>query len=114
MRIGIESSAGGRIPREHVTKRMSRALSRLPIGPVAAHVRFYDTKGTRGGADFGCTVLVQVPRQPSIRVEQVATTPRLAFDRSYERIVRQLERSRERWERDRRYPKKYYVGKRLL
>ena len=111
--IHIEGEIGRRIPRAHVTARLSQALSRLPVHPVAARVRFSDVNGPKGGNDIRCAVLVEMPRRPAIRVERQATTPRLAFDASYERLVRQLERSRERWQNERRHPKKYYVASRL-
>jgi ribosome-associated translation inhibitor RaiA len=113
MDIQIAGNVKRRIPRGHVTNRMSRALSRLPLHPVAAHITFSDVNGPRGGLDIRCAVLVELPRQPSIRVERVAKTPRLAFDATYDRVVRQLERCRERWQDDRRHPKKYYLAKRL-
>ncbi len=114
MKIRIEGDVGRRIPRGYVTTRMSRVLDRLPLAPVTAHVTFSDVNGPKGGADIRCAVLVELPHQPAIRVERAATTPRLAFDQSYDRVVRQLERSRDRWQESRRRPKKYYVAKRLL
>jgi len=111
--IHIEGAIGRPIPRGHVTTRLSQALSRLPVHPVAAHVRFSDVNGPKGGIDIRCTLLVELPRRPAIRVEREATTPRLAFDASYERLVRLLERSRERWQDERRHPKKYYAASRL-
>ena len=112
--IYIEGDIGPRIPRGHVTTRLSRALSRLPVQPVGARVRFSDVNGPKGGDDIRCTVLVELPRRPAIRVEHQAATPRLAFDASYDRLVRLLERSRERWQNERRHPKKYYAASRLL
>jgi putative sigma-54 modulation protein len=112
--IRIEGNVGHPIPRSHITTRLSRALGRLPLAPVTAHVTFSDVNGPKGGEDIRCAVLVEVPHQPAIRVERVAASPRVAFDESCDRIIRQLERSRERWQDGRRHPKKYYVAKRLL
>ena len=114
MEIQIEGRVARPIPRGHVTTRLGRALSRLPVEPVTAHVTFADVNGPKGGNDVRCAVLVELPRQPSIRVECLAPTPRLAFDASYDRVVRQLERYRERWQDSRRRPRKYYAAKRLL
>ena len=111
--IHIEGEIGRLIPRGHVTARLTQALGRLPVHPVAAHVRFSDVNGPKGGNDIRCALLVELPRRPAIRVEREATTPRLAFDASYERLVRQLERSRERWQDERRHPKKYYAASRM-
>ena len=113
MEIRIEGNVGRRIPRAYVTTRMSRVLDRLPLTPVTAHVTFSDVNGPKGGDDIRCAVLVELPHQPAIRVERAATTPSLAFDLCYDRVVRQLERSRERWQESRRHPKKYYVAKLL-
>jgi len=114
MEIRIEGSVTPAIPRAHVTTRMRQVLRRLPVHPVTAHVTFTDVNGPKGGNDIRCAVLVEVPRQPSIRVERRAPTPRLAFDASYDRLVRQLERYRERWQDSRRRPKKYFAARRLL
>jgi len=111
--IRIEGTVGGRIPRAYVIERLSRVLDRLPLAPVTAHVTFSDVNGPKGGVDIRCAVLVELPHQPALRVERAAPTPRLAFDQSYSRIVRQLQRSRERWQESRRHPKKYYVAKLL-
>ncbi len=111
--IHIEGEIGRLIPRGHVAMRLSRALRRLPVHPVAAHVRFSDVNGPKGGNDIRCVLLVVLPRRPAIRIEREATTARLAFDASYERMIRQLERSRERWQDERRHPKKYYAASRL-
>jgi ribosome-associated translation inhibitor RaiA len=114
MEIHIEKDVDRPIPRGHVTTRMRQVLSRLPLHPVTAHVTFADVNGPKGGNDIRCAVRVELPRQPPIYVERVAPTPRLAFDASYDRMVRQLERYRERWQESRRHPKKYYVAKHLL
>jgi ribosome-associated translation inhibitor RaiA len=113
MQIQIEGNLGRPIPRAHVTARLRRALSRVPVQPVTAHVRFADVNGPKGGNDIRCVVLVELPGQPAIRVERLASTPRLAFDTSYDRVVRQLERCRDRWQDSQRHPKKYYAAKRL-
>jgi putative sigma-54 modulation protein len=113
MEIHIEGNVDRPIPSGHVRTRMRRVLSRLPVQPVTAHVTFADVNGPKGGNDIRCAVLVALPRQPSIRVERLAPTPRLAFDASYDRVARQLERCRERWQDSRRRPRKYYAARRL-
>ncbi len=76
--------------------RLSRALARLPVDPVAARVRFTDTTGPKGGPDIRCAVFMELPHRPCVLAERVALTPRLAFDLSYDCLVRQLERHRVR------------------
>ena len=112
--IHIEGSPGRAMPREHVATRLRRLLGRLPMQPVTAHVTFSDVNGPKGGNDICCTVLVELPHRPSIRVARRGPTPRLAFDVSYDRVVRQLERYRERWQDSQRRPKKYFAARRLL
>jgi ribosome-associated translation inhibitor RaiA len=114
MKIQIQGNVGGRIPHVYVMTRMSRVLARVPLDPLTAHITFSDVNGPKGGNDIRCAVLVDLPHQTSIRVERLAPTPRLAFDASYDRVARQLERHRERWQDSRRHPKKYFAARRLL
>ena len=114
MEIQIEGALERPIPRGHVTTRMRQVLGRLPVHPVKARVTFSDVNGPKGGNDVRCAVQVELPHQAPIHVKRVALTPRLAFDASYDRVVRQLEGYRERLQDSRRRPKKYYAAKRLL
>jgi hypothetical protein len=111
--IRIEDKAAGRIPRLHVMSRMKQLLKRLPVRPLSARVTFSDVNGPKGGVDIRCGILVSLPGEPAIRVERLATTPRLAFDRTFDRVQRQVERPRRRWLESQRRPKKYYAAKRL-
>ena len=113
LQVRIEGNSGRQVPRRHVTRRMEHVLSRVPLAPAIAHVTFSDVNGPQGGADVRCAVLVKLPHHVAIRCERVASAARLAFDETCDRIVRQLERSRERWLDSRRRPKKYYLAKRL-
>jgi ribosome-associated translation inhibitor RaiA len=112
--IAIAGNIDRPIPHEHVATCMRRVFDRLPLPPVTVQVTFHDVNGPKGGDDIRCAVLVQLPRRPSIRVERAGRTPRLAFDATYDRIVRQLEDDRERRRDNRRHTKKYFVAKRLL
>jgi ribosome-associated translation inhibitor RaiA len=93
--------------------RMNRLLKRLPVRPLSARVTFSDVNGPKGGADKRCGILVSLPGGPAIRVERVATTARLAFDQTCDRVQRRAERPRRRWRESQRHPKKYYAAKRL-
>jgi len=112
--IHIEGSIGRSVPRAHIVTRLKEALRRLAVRPAWAHVRFSDTNGPKGGNDIRCALDVALPHQPPAHVEHDGATPRVAFDASYGRLVRQLERSRERRQDARRHPKKYYAASRLL
>ena len=61
-----------------------------------------------------CALTVRLPFRPSIRVEQSAVTPRLAFDAAFAVLERQLERYRERDRDNKRHPKKYFAARRAL
>ena len=97
-----------------ISNRVGRALKPLQVKPLAAQVTFFDDNGPKGGRAVRCALTVRVPYRPTVRVEHTAETPRLAFDASFKSLERQLERYRERDRDSRRYPKKYYVAKRLL
>ena len=114
MIIRIENETKERIPRQHVTGQMTRALRAIEGSPLTARVTFSDVNGPKGGADIRCALLVSVPGEAPMRVERVQTTARLAFDEAYARAVRQLEATSGRRRDARRKPKKYFVAKRLL
>lgn len=99
--------------REYVALRVRRLLTRVPVRPLAVRVCFSDDNGPKAGADVRCRMLVTFPSESPITVEHVATRPRLAFDRVYERIRRQLEHPRRPWRESRRHPTKYFAAKRL-
>jgi len=55
-----------------------------------------------------------VPRRRSLHVEDLALSPRLAFDNAFAGLERLALRERDTTRELRRRPKKYYVAKRLL
>jgi hypothetical protein len=114
MKIHIENETRQRIPRQHVLARVTQALSRMAADAATARVIFTDVNGPKGGRDIHCALLVSLPGRPSIRAEQAQTTPRLAFDEGYARLLRRLEQVRGRQEDASRRPKKYFAAKRLL
>ena len=113
MKFRIQGDSTRRLPRTHVTTRLGRVLERLPFESVSTTVTFSDVNGPRGGDDIRCTLAVDLPHTPPIRVEGRGPTAKLAFDVGYDRLVRRLARSRERWRDQRRYPKKYFAAKRV-
>lgn len=100
--------------RSRVAKRLTAAIEPLGVAPVSAHVTFVDENGPKGGIGMRCAVLVQLPYRPSVRVEHVAESHRLAFDGAFAALERQLERYREKDRDNRRHPKKYFVARRVL
>jgi ribosome-associated translation inhibitor RaiA len=97
-----------------VEKRLARELSRIPAGPVIARVTFTDDNGPKDGRALRCALTLGMPRRPTLRVEDVAENAWLAFDRSFLSLRRRLTEYRERRLERTRYPKKYFVAKRLL
>jgi ribosome-associated translation inhibitor RaiA len=104
---------GSEALRARVQERLGRALAPLRVRPVAAVAAFVDDNGPRGGPAIRCALTVRLPFRPTVRVEHVADTARLAFDGALPVLERALERYRELDRERRRRPKKYYVAKRL-
>lgn len=102
MDIRIANGTDRAIPRHYLVSRLTETLARIQVQPVTAHVSFADLNGPKGGVDIRCAVRVDLPGQPPVLAEAFATTPRLAFDESYARLVRRLERGVARWEESRR------------
>jgi hypothetical protein len=87
-------------------------LDPVKLRPLTARVTFSDDNGPKGGG-MHCALTVRLPYRPSLRVDQVATTARLAFDDGAAALERKLERYREVDRDRRRFPKKYYAAKNL-
>jgi ribosome hibernation promoting factor len=114
MTIDIRGIPGNRTLTAHVEQRMGFALARLHVEPVGAEVLFLDENGAKGGIDVRCAVTVRLPYRQPVRVEHLATAPRVAFDEAFRVLERQLERYVDRDRESRRRPKKYFVAKRML
>jgi hypothetical protein len=112
--IRIDSALEQPVPRTHVRARLAEALHRAPVRPAVARATFTDVNGPKGGLDIRCAVQVRLPGQPAIVVIRRGTTPRLAFDAAYDRVLRTVEGARERFQESRRRPRKYFAAKRLL
>lgn len=112
--IGIRGVGRDRALRARIRARLDQSLRRLGVAPVEALVAFIDDDGPKGGPSRRCALTVRLPYRPAVRVEHAATTTRLAFDGAFAGLERRLERYRERQREGPRYPKKYYVAKRLL
>jgi len=100
--------------RGRATRLMTEALAKLAVAPVKGQVAFFDDNGPKGGRAMRCALTVRLPFRPSIRVEQSAVTPRLAFDAAFAVLERQLERYRERDRDSKRHPKKYFAAGRAV
>jgi ribosome-associated translation inhibitor RaiA len=112
--IEIRGVADDPETRAHVTERVTARLARLGIREASARVSFVDENGPKGGVSIACTIMMRRPRQPVLRIEHTAETPRLAFDGAFPRFERRLERDLERQLDSRRHPKKYFLANQLL
>jgi ribosome-associated translation inhibitor RaiA len=99
---------------DRVLAQLGEVLSPIRTGKVPAKVTFEDENGPKGGPDIRCTITVRLPRRAEIVVEDLAETPRLAFDGAFESLRRQVVQRRDERRDVARRPKKYYVAKRLL
>jgi ribosome-associated translation inhibitor RaiA len=113
MSIEISGRAIGRPLRTRITALLGDVLEGVP-SPAVAQVTFFDENGPKGGLGIRCAFTVSLPRRPTIRVEHMAETPRLAFDGGFAALERRLKSVAERRRDLRRRPKKYFTAKRLL
>jgi ribosome-associated translation inhibitor RaiA len=114
MAIDIRGIPIGGALRAHVLDRVTDALARIPAKPVSALVTFFDENGPKGGRAMRCALTVRRPYRPNLRAEDLAETPRLAFDGGLAKLERELARARERDLESKRHPKKQYVARQLL
>jgi ribosome-associated translation inhibitor RaiA len=113
-RIEFRGGAAGRAIRARVTAGLARVLASLPVEPTTARVAFTDENGPKGGVAIRCALEIHLPRQTAVRVEEVATTPRLALDAGLDKLERRLRRVRQSARQAKRRPKKYYAAGRAL
>ena len=113
-RIQFRGSSAGRAIRTRVARGMAGVLAALPVGPTSARVAFTDENGPKGGNAIRFSVEIRLPRRPPIRVEDVASTPRLALAAGLAKLERRLYRVREMTRESKRRPKKYYTARRTL
>ena len=97
-----------------IERQLLGELKKIRGAPVTAQVSFFDENGPKGGRAIRCALTVSVPRRPLFRVEEVAETEWLAFDRCFGSLKRLLAADRERSLKRTRYPKKYYAATRLF
>jgi len=89
-------------------------MTRTTIEPTTARVAFTDENGPKGGVGIRCTLEVRLPRRPAVRVAEVSSTPRLAFDAGVVKLERRLRRIRQTARDVKRRPKKYHAAGRAL
>lgn len=84
--------------REHVTRRLSFALSTSDEHIQRVLVRLSDINGPRGGEDKQCHIQIVLAHQPDVVIEDIETNMYRAIDRAADRAGRTLGRrlSRQR------------------
>jgi ribosomal subunit interface protein len=78
--------------REHVTRRLTFALSRFDDRITRISVRLADVNGPRGGRDKHCRLRIRLPRWPELIVEDIDTDMYAAVSRSAARAGRHVAR----------------------
>ena len=100
--------------RARVMAAMADVLAALPRQPTSARVAFSDVNGPKGGDAIHCALEVRLPQRRTVHVEDVASTPRLAFAAGLTKLERRLRRTRETARESKRRPKKYFAARRVL
>ncbi len=114
MKIEFLGGVESRMIRSRVGERLRAIVGALPATPTSARATFTDENGPKGGKAIRCALEVRLPRRGAIHVEEVASTPRLAFDGAVIKLERQLDRVVDTTREMRRRPKKYFAARRAL
>ena len=100
--------------RRLIRKKLGALRDHLRQPPTAVRVGFTDENGPKGGPSIRCALTIDMARRRALHVEHTATTPRQAFDLAFDalerRALQEIDRTRDR----RRRPKKYFLARRLL
>lgn|SRR5574341_979624 len=114
MKVEFLGGAESRMIRARVVERLRALVSALPAEPTSARATFVDENGPKGGNAIRCALEVRLPRRAALHVEDVASTPRSAFDGAAAKLERQLDRVFDTTRELRRRPKKYFAARRAL
>jgi ribosome-associated translation inhibitor RaiA len=88
--------------RENVERRLVFALSRFSSRIERVSVSFDDTNGPRGGLDKSCTIVVQLRKLGTVRVNHVDTQIGVGLSHAVDRIRRAVARTIDRGRQQRR------------
>jgi putative sigma-54 modulation protein len=98
----------------YVEAKIERPAARCMDGPsLTLEVELSDLFGPKGGYDKQCDVILALPLGNVLRIEEVQVDLYAAIDAAGDRLVRALERYKGKKLVGGRYPKKYYVARRL-
>ena len=113
-KIEFRGSIARRAIRARVAAGLTGVLDGMPVLPTSTRVAFTDENGPKGGEAIRCALEVRLARHPAVYVEDVASTPRLAFEAGLAKLERRLRRIRETARESKRRPKKYFGARRVL
>jgi len=114
MEIEVRGVPIDRALQARVLARLTAAVAKLGQEPVTARATFFDENGPKGGVALRCALTVRIPHRPHVRVEEIADTPRTAFDGALAKLERDLEQHVDRARQAKRHPKKYYVARQMI
>ncbi|MBI3327790.1 MAG: HPF/RaiA family ribosome-associated protein [Nitrospinae bacterium] len=98
----------------YVEAKIQRPAAKYLDGPsIRLEVELSDLFGPKGGDDKLCEVIMMLPRGNMLRIEEVGSDIYTTIGAAGDRLVRSLERYKGKKLVGGRYPKKYYVAKRL-
>lgn len=110
----IEGTSRSPSLRGIVETRLEGLARRHRVKPISVRVGFVDENGPKGGVDIRCALSLDLPRRPTLHVNEFGINRRAAFDAAFDALERRMAREVEQGRERRRRPKKYYVAKRLL
>ncbi|RMF87250.1 MAG: ribosome-associated translation inhibitor RaiA [Nitrospinota bacterium] len=98
--------------RAYVEEKIQRPAAKHFDGPsVTLEVELSNLLGPKGGKDKQCEITMSLPRGQILRIEEVEEDIYTAISVAGDRLVRSLERYKEKKLFGSRYPKKYYMAK---
>lgn len=98
----------------YVVEKIERPAAKYFDAPsVTLEVELSNLYGPKGGNDKQCDVLMGLPKGTVLRIEEVSDDLYKAIDRAADRLLRALDRYKGKKLIGSRYPKKYYLAKRL-
>jgi len=99
----------------YVVEKIERPAAKyFDDASVTLEVELSDLYGPKGGNDKQCDVLMGLPKGTVLRIEEVSDDLYKAIDTAADRLLRALDRYKGKKLIGSRYPKKYYIAKRLL
>lgn len=98
----------------YVEAKIVQPATKLYDAPSAIlEVELSDLFGPRGGNDKQCEVIMTLPRGNTLRIEEVSDDLYAAIDGAGQRLELALERYKGKKLIGGRYPKKYYLAKKM-